>query len=85
MKIDQDLRDQIREDPDRTARVILSCRASANVSEADLAQCGFKFEQRQTAADECFIHGEIKLKEIGKLSSISGIEAVSSAPEMTIS
>ncbi len=86
MKVDQDLRDLIAAgpDPEATVAVVLCARADAEIGEEALARCGFKFHDRQAIAAEVFIHGEIKLKDIDRLSAIAGIEAVSSAPDVEI-
>ena len=85
MNIDRDLQDRIRKHPDAVDEIALCCKVSAAVADADLARCGFAVTERQIVADECFIHGRIKLGEIEKLSSLGGIDTASSAPEAEIS
>lgn len=84
MEVDQELSDLSRDAPEEIVQVVLCCSASAQFDQAELARHGFDFQERQTLAGEAFVHGSIKARDIQKLSSIPGIEAVSSAPDAEI-
>ena len=84
MEIEPALHDLISKDPTAKATVVLCCKAQPPVSEDELASRGFKVSEIQRADDECFIYGDITLGDIERLSEVTGIEIVSSAPEATI-
>ncbi len=84
MKIDQDLQDLRKETPEAVIEVVLVCKRAVPISDADLSSCGFQLEERHSMADAAFIHGKIKLAELDRLSTVPGIESVSSAPEAQI-
>ena len=84
MEIEQALRDLISKDPTVKATVVLCCKAEPPVPEDELVSRGFKVSEIQRADDECFIYGDIILGNIERLSDVTGIEIVSSAPEAKI-
>ena len=84
MKIDRDLQDLRKENPAALTEVVVVCKADTPISDADLAACGLRVDERQLMADVVFVHGKIKLADLDKLSAVSGIESVSSAPEAEI-
>lgn len=85
MKIDHDLQERIRRQPEAVEEIALCCKATAAVADDDLKRRGFTVLERQSVADECFIYGQIRLGDIEKLSALAGIDTVSSAPEAEIS
>ncbi|NNG03503.1 MAG: hypothetical protein HKM95_05310 [Inquilinus sp.] len=84
MEVDQDLLDRIAADPDRVELVSLVCRANPPVSDADLARAGLTVTERQVLADISAIFGEIRLGDVKNLSTVAGVESVSSAPDVEI-
>lgn len=84
MKIDQDLRERIDRNPDGRGQVVLCCRVSAGVTEPMLASYGYKVSEIQTAGDECFIFGDIRLGDLNALSALPGVDSASSAPDAEI-
>lgn len=84
LKIDQDLQERIFDHPDRIERVSLCCRANPPVSDAELRSVGFTVTERTILEDISAVFGDIRLGDVKKLSAISGIESVSSAPDVEI-
>ncbi len=86
LDIDRDLRAQALANPDAMFHVVLCCKAAAGIGDDALAAHGFRPESRQVLADEMFIHGDVRGRDLtGRLSDIAGIDVVSSAPDAEIS
>lgn len=84
MKIDQDLQDRMRRNPDARETVVLCCRVSSGVTESALAPYGFTVSEIQSVDDECFIFGDVRLGDLEALSAMPGLETASSAPDAQI-
>ena len=76
MDIDQDLKEELQRNPDKTVEVILICTEYSDIVQAKLDLTTFKTTGRQQA-QHGIIYGHICLSDLSALQKIKEIDSIS--------